>query len=157
MENTWYKHLKRVCAFNLFSTCNPSVTITLIPRVFHVAVPVGNQETFTTTIDHYRGDLQNLWTVQFSSVSHALFCLVSSQQTHKNCITFEQRRPWQRLRRFPNIVQMLYKYFVFAGSSRGQLFPRDLNVSTWFLCNDVYHNKISIKCVRQQRIIDHVM
>ena len=40
MALTRGKHVKRVWAFNLFSTCIRG-TITHIPRVFHVAVPAG--------------------------------------------------------------------------------------------------------------------
>ena len=36
---TWT--MKRVCAFNLFSTCISRGTITHMPRVFHVALPSG--------------------------------------------------------------------------------------------------------------------
>ena len=41
--NTWKTRdiSKRVCTFNLFSTCIPRGTINHIPRVFHVAVPTG--------------------------------------------------------------------------------------------------------------------
>ena len=42
----------------------------------------------------------------------------ATQQTQNICITFVQRRPNVLVR--PNIVQMLYKYFVFAGQELDQ-------------------------------------
>ena len=60
---------------------------------------------------------------------------MSSQQTHKTCVAYnicimlDQRR-----RRLANVVQMSYKYFVFAGMST---YP--LNMFKGKLCMEIFN------------------
>ena len=64
-----------------------------------------------------------------------MYCIdkyTKSQQTQNICITFVQRRH-QRLRRWSNIVQMSYKYFVFAGVTYNVCILKLLNVVSIYM------------------------